>query len=178
MKNTIQIIKFGVVCGALFISLFTSCENQEKNKLLIEVSSSGCFGTCPILDIKFKDEKIYYNLIFYNKKKGYFIYEPNPLEKTKLDSLLNSIEFDLLKNEYTSSRVDIPSFNVFIKVKEKNKRIHFYSDDAPKELENFINYLVELSNSELLKLQSPFSISTRMGMEIIKLSPPPLPSED
>ena len=43
-----------------------------------------------------------------------------------------------------------------------------------KELEDLVYYLIYLSENDLTKFDSSFSISTRMGMEVIKLDPPPM----
>ena len=174
MENLKQIRVYGIVCGIFFINFFISCNNVKNSMPLIEVSSSGCFGTCPILDLKFDKGKIYYNLIFHNNEKGIFVYNPKSNEQKKIESLLNLIEFNYLKNEYTSFREDMPAFNVFFKTNTLSKRIYFYADDAPKELEDLVYYLIYLSENDLTKFDSSFSISTRMGMEVIKLDPPPM----
>ncbi|MDB9837153.1 DUF6438 domain-containing protein [Flavobacteriaceae bacterium] len=178
MENIKQQRIYGIVCGVIFISFLISCSSRKNHSSLIEVSSSGCFGTCPVLDLKLKDNKIYYNLIFHNNNRGLFSYELKPFEKNKIDSLFNYVKLDSLKKEYISSRVDMPTFNVFIKTKNNNKRVYFYADDAPKEFEDLIYYLIGLSKNDLTKLDTPFSISTRMGMEVIKIPPPPPPPID
>lgn len=178
MENIKQTRIFGIVCGAIFISLLISCNSKKNYQPLIEVSSSGCFGTCPVLDLKLKENKVYYNLIYHNNDRGLFSYELKPFEKSKIDSLFNSVKLDSLKKEYISSREDMPTFNVFIKTQKIRKRVYFYADDAPKEFEDLVYYLIELSKNDLAKLDTPFSISTRMGMEVIKIPPPPPPPTD
>ena len=178
MKNITQQKIFGIVCGALFISLFSSCKFQDNNFPLIEISTSGCFGSCPILDAKYEEGKVYFNLILHNDSYGVFMHELDVIEKEKLIDLIKSIDLNNIQDTYTSAREDMSKFNVFIKNEKGEKRVYYYSGDAPEELENLSDFLIQLSKKNISKINNPFSISTRMGMEVLKISPPPFPPSD
>jgi hypothetical protein len=99
-------------------------------------SRSGCYGTCPIIDISInRKNEIYFQGEGYVEPLGFF--------KTKVDSTLTNYIFDKfrkaninkLSDNYAVGHTDDESITTtFIKNGKIIKTIHDYGKDGPKEL--------------------------------------------
>lgn len=168
--------KFGIICGVFLISI--SCGTSKKS-FVIEASSSGCYGSCPILDLKFRNGEIYYNLIKYNKKEGLHKYILTERENYVLDSLFLKINFNTLKNKYISFRQDMQVYNTRILIRDKEKYIYYYKDDAPTPYENLIDYLIDLKEKDIIALNDTIIyFPTREKFKNVDMPIPPMPNVD
>lgn len=177
MDHQKLIRKFGLACGSLFISLLLSCSSNKVEPLIIEVSTSGCYSTCPIVDVKFEKGEVYYNFINYNEKVGIYKYALTDTEISKIDSLLYSIDFDNIKEEYISHRNDMQIYNTKIIHKGFEKKIYFYEDEAPKPYENLIQYLIGLGSQEVKRIDTVIEYATRKKVGVINMPIPPMPKD-
>jgi hypothetical protein len=176
IKDIKTIQKFGILCGSLFISIFfLSCEGSEK--ISLEISTSGCFKTCPVLDAKLYNNIIYYNFIKSNKDKGTYYYRLNNNEISKLDSLVNSLDLKKIKKEYASQIPDVQVYNTRITYKGEVKNVYFFENEAPKKYQNLINYILNFKEKRKIKIDTLLKISTRDKIKIIDVLPPPMPKE-
>lgn len=167
---------FGVLCGFLVISLFFSCNQKDKSNLKsVRISTSGCFKTCPILDVKLDDNVVYYNLIEFNDKKGVYKYELTLDEISNLDSLIKNISLSSLKNEYASNTPDVQIYNTSFLYKGVKKEVFFFENEAPKEYLNFINYLISLKDKAKVKVDTILRVKTRDKVKTEKIKSPPIP---
>ena len=178
IKYLKPIQKFGIVCGILYISLLSSCVHKKTESPIIEVSTTGCFKTCPILDLKLDKGVIYYHLIKYNEKKVFFKYECNDSDISKLGSLLFSAKIDSLSEEYISYRNDMQIYNTNIFYKNIRKKVYYYEGEAPIGYENLINFLISLRKKTIIETGISVDITTRKGVELIDVPIPPMPKND
>jgi len=178
IKGLKAILKFGIVCGVLYISLLSSCVYKKAGLPIIEISPSGCLRTFPILDLKFDKGVIYFHLIKYNEKKGFFKYRLNDNELSKFDSLLSSVVIDSLLEKYISYRNDMQIYNTNIFYKNISKKVYYYEGEAPIEYVRLINFLISLRKKAIIETGTSVDITTRKGMELIDVPIPPMPKND
>jgi len=168
--------KYGILCGILLINLFLS--NCKKNtNIELEISTSGCYKNCSILDAKLINNILYFNFIKNNKYVGLYKYKLNKNESNKIISLVNSIQSDSLKKEYTSHISDIQTYNTKLKYKDKIKNVFYFNNSAPKEYQNLINFVLNLKKKKLSKTDTVIKFQTRNKVKIINLPPPPNPNK-
>lgn len=167
-------------CGMTFlmvfsIMLFTSCD--KKTDYSFEFSTTGCFGNCPILDIKLEDSMLYFNFIEFNEKKGLFSILISNHQKREISNLVDRILTEQIKDEYLSEVLDVPA--TYFHLYEDDKEIirtNYDNHIAPKSIENLFNYLLGLSSSNQLNSVT-FNVEFRTRKEIntVKFVPPPPP---
>lgn len=170
--------KFGILCMSMWISILFlfSCSVDNKN-FNIEISTSGCYKTCPILDIKVIDDKVLFNLIKFNDKNGYYEYKLNPEDEKHLNILLEDINIDELQAEYTSNRVDIQVYSIIITKNNITQKVYYYENDAPKELDLLVKSIIAFKEKDLIESNKHFNIETRKEVPIINtpnVPPPPI----
>lgn len=173
-----QEIKYGILCGIMLISIFfqTSCSNNNDTALNIEISTSGCYRSCPVIDIKVLNDKVYFNLIKFNDKEGSFEYKINKEEKEELKSLLAVIQLESLEDEYTSNRVDMQAYSVYINKSGAEKEIYYYESESPESLERLVRKIINFKNKELVKTSYDFKSKTRGKVPLLEIPIPPMPN--
>ena len=128
--------KFGTTFLMVYsILILLGCE--KKSEYIIEYSTTGCFGDCPVLDIKLIDDKLYYNFIKHNNKKGVFNSNVSKDQKQVINSLVSTLLNEDIKKEYLGDVVDVPA-TYFRLHFEDGREIKTNYDDyiAPKSLDN------------------------------------------
>lgn len=171
-----QVIRFGIVCGIILISLltFNSCSNKIDS-IDIEVSTSGCHKTCPVIDVKIEGDKVLFNLLKYNDKIGFFKYTLTKDEMRKINNLLSIVEIETLKDEYVSNRVDMQVYSVYIFKNSNKKEVYYYENEAPVELEKLIDEIIKLKDREITECKEGFISFTREKVPLYNIPIPPLP---
>lgn len=174
-----QIKKFLKICTILGISLY-SCKKVENDEIVLELSTSGCYGECPVLDFKLYKQKVVFNLIEFNSVFGIYEYQFSKIERDSLENLFSKIDFENLKNEYTSSMQDIQTFNSVIYRNGTSKKVYFYAEDVPNNFYNLTDFVMKYKDFDgLTKLDTLMKFNTRKDLEVIKdegsipLPPPP-----
>jgi len=173
-----QELKFGIQCMSLWISLLFmfSCATDSQD-INVELSTSGCYKTCPVLDIKLNNDKVLFNFIKYTEKEGIYSYSLTPSDKKRFNELLSNFNITDLEEEYTSNRVDMQVYSVMITKNGVTKKVYYYENDAPKELEALIIEIIKLKNFDLEKSNDRFKVITREEVPIIKVPAVPPPPE-
>jgi len=171
--------KSGVIFLMVYSLVITSC--KKDNSYIIEYSTTGCFRTCPILDIKQINNKVYFNFIKHNDKAGLFYSKLTKKQIEEIDFLVEKILDREIQKEYWSEIEDVPA--TLFRLKYKNKNIESYYDDhiAPFEIDTLYRYLLSISKEGLVKTKgNPFEISTReeVDFDTYRLPPPPPPPLD
>lgn len=171
--------KFGTIFLMVCSLLITACEN--KNSYVIEYSTTGCFRTCPILDIKQINDSLYFNFIKHNDRVGLFYVKLTKDQIEEISFLIKQILDEDIQKEYWSEIDDVPS--TLFRLKLKNVNIESYYDDhiAPIEIDTLYKYLISISNEDLKKIQNTkIDISTRkeVDFDTYRLPPPPPPPID
>lgn len=163
----------------MLISTFLcSCSNDNIN---IEISTSGCYKTCPIIDLKIENNKALFKFIKFNKKEGLYEYKLSSKEKENIKFLLKKINLNELQDEYTSNRVDMQVYNILIYNNNVKKSIYFYENNAPKELDSLVKTLIGLRDREMIKSNDDFNVETRAVFPVMNtpsIPPPPLQNEN
>lgn len=99
-------------------------------------SSSGCYGSCPIIDISINNKsKIYFQGEGYVQSLGFY---KSIIDSVKTDYIFSKFaktNIDSLKNEYAVGHTDDESITTtFVKDGQIIKTIHDYGKAGPKEL--------------------------------------------
>ena len=170
-------VKFGIVCGSILFSIFISC--TKKDKLNVEFSTSGCFGTCPILDVSIQEDKVNYNIYDVNENiVESFHIKLNENEKYNIYKIWNGLNIDSLKTYYSNDIAD--GQRVKIKFKSQNKEIFYIAGSAPNHLEKFVDYFILLSqnkNHTAKTRDGKISVSTRKKFSFKSLPLLPVPND-
>ena len=108
-------------------------ENESYDKII--VSSSGCFGSCPIMTISIEnDGKLYYLGQSYNTVNGFFTSTISKAEYLKLENNFKKSDISSLNEHYSASHTDDETVSVtFIKNRKIVKTIYDYGREAPTE---------------------------------------------
>src|SRR5690606_582317 len=123
--------------------------------------TSGCYKTCPILDLKVTNDKVLFKFIKFNKKEGLYEYKLSSEEEENIRFLLKEIDLNELQEEYTSNRVDMQVYNILINNGNVKKSVYYYENDASKELDSLVKKLIGLRDREMIKSNNDFNVETR-----------------
>lgn len=118
---------------------YTKIKNKPKAKVKVEriiVSSSGCYGTCPISDVSIDESG---NVIFfgdqYNSKNGFFTSNITTAEYEELTKDLRFIDIMELKPYYQANRTDDETVYItFISDNKILKSVTDYGAKSPHQL--------------------------------------------
>ena len=170
-----QLKNFIVIFGIFVISLY-SCKREKTVIPILELSSSACHGECPIFDLKLYENKVYFNLIENNSRKGIYEYNLSDLDKKSINKLVSKIDYNNLKNEYTSAIQDIQVYNSVLHKNQNRKEVYFYPMNAPDDYYKLIEYVINLKDIHFLsKMDTIITFNTRKGMEIDEIEIPLIP---
>jgi len=141
----------------------------------LEISTSGCFKKCPVIDIKLIDNIIYFNFIDFNDYVGFYSYKLTRNDIAKLNRLIESIDLEDLKSEYTSNIPDIQYYNTKFSYNGMEKFVFYSENQVLKGYSDLINYIIDVDAREIVKNDIRFNLSTRkrLPLEKIKMPLPP-----
>lgn len=102
----------------------------------IVFSRSGCYGSCPIIDISVnKNGEVYFQGEGYVNPLGFYKSKIDSIQAHQIFSKFGKANIDSLSNEYAVGRTDDESITTtFIKDGRIIKTIHDYGKAGPKEL--------------------------------------------
>lgn len=172
--------KFGTTFLMVCSILLTLLGCQKKTDYIIEYSTTGCFGDCPVLDMKLVENELYYNFIKHNEQKGIFHSSLSKEQEEAVNSLISSILNEDIKEEYLGDVVDVPA-TYFKLYRGNDELIKTNYDDylAPKLLDSLYSYLLGISEDNLTRLEfDTINFSTRKEIGIETFTPPPPPKKD
>ena len=108
--------------------------NETFDKIII--SSSGCYGTCPIMSVEFnKNGKVFYLGEKYNTVNGFYTSTISKLEYEKIENSFKKANIMKLKNSYSTHITDSNTITItLIKNNKIIKTISDYASQAPPEL--------------------------------------------
>lgn len=124
-------------------------------------SRSGCYGSCPIIDISLnKNGEVYFQGEGYVTPLGFYKSKTDSTQISKIFSKFGKANIDSLSNEYAVGHTDDESISTtFIKNGQILKTIHDYGKAGPKELVwayVTIENLYTQINLDSLPLDEPF----------------------
>ena len=109
--------------------------NPKETYDKIIISSSGCYGTCPIMDIEFnKNGEVYYLGEKYNLINGSYISKISESEYNSIEKAFKKSNILKLNNHYSAPITDLNTVTVtFVKNNKIVKTISDYASQAPSE---------------------------------------------
>lgn len=109
--------------------------NLKENYDKIIISSSGCYGTCPIMNIEFnKNGHVDYFGENYNLKNGFYISKISNSEYKSIENTFKKSDILKLNNSYSAPITDLNTISVtFVKNDRIIKTISDYGNQAPIE---------------------------------------------
>lgn len=107
-----------------------------KNYDRIILSSSGCYGSCPIMEVSISSNcEFYFYGKQYNTQNGFFKTKLLPKEFESIMNPFFSIDILNLENNYETNTTDLEAiYLTFVKDDKVVKSIMDYGASAPKEL--------------------------------------------
>lgn len=101
----------------------------------ISISSSGCYGTCPIMSIEFdKNGEVYYLGEKYNLIDGFYVSKIGNSEYMSIENSFKKSNISQLKNSYSARVTDLNTITVtFFKDNKIVKTVSDYGNQAPAE---------------------------------------------
>jgi len=149
----------------LFSKVYKKSKLKDKVDAII-VSSSGCYGSCPISDFYIKsDGYAIFNGKKYNSKNGYYLAKGTQTDFENILSLFERCQIDSMQNEYQATHTDDECVSVtFIK---DNKIVKTVSDYGQVSQTEFIwAYTQSRFYYQKLNLVSAKNIDTILPKEI------------
>jgi hypothetical protein len=132
LKNTLVLEQN----NSTFIELkrITSIPSFDFDQIVF--SRSGCYGSCPVLDISLhKNGEVYYQGEGYIHPLGFYRSKTNSAQKTQIFSKFRNIAIDSLSDVYSAGHTDDETITTtFIKNGRIIKTIYDYGKSGPKEL--------------------------------------------
>ena len=121
-------------------SKFIKNNNEEVQSKLFDkviVSSSGCYGFCPVSDIEIDNTgNVFYRGSYYSNEEGYFSAHTSKEEYQNIEKGFRKANWFNLKNEYIAGHTDDETITVtFIKDNRIIKTIKDYGEEAPTEFQ-------------------------------------------
>ncbi|TRX42343.1 DUF6438 domain-containing protein [Flavobacterium restrictum] len=134
----------------LFAIFHFSCASNIKqnttSKRVVVYESKPCYGRCEAFSLTlFEDKKMEYDGFKNTKKSGKFYAKITTVDFKKIKILINKLDYENLKTDYTSKRTDLHLRILILNSLEKQKTI-FLRDEIPIDilnLEKEINRLVK-----------------------------------
>lgn len=79
--------------------------------------------------------------------KTNYVSQLSQIQKSKLDSFVQNINFEILDTLYYEDYEDGTHYSLYLKRNEKEKLIRVHSETAPKELKRFATWIYETKKS-------------------------------
>lgn len=142
--------------------------NLEETFDKIIISSSGCYGTCPIMNIEFnKNGKVFYLGEKYNTVNGFYTSNISKSEYESIENSFKKADINELEDSYSAPFTDGNTITIsFIRNNKIIKTISDYGSEGPSKLifayrkAMFKYQQVKLSS---IKLNKEFIKSTMFG---------------
>lgn len=133
------------------------------------ISSSPCFGSCPMNDIIVsKKGDVIYKGKYHVTKKGWYTSKLSVSEFEKIQRRFKEADYSKLKNNYSTMVSDSQSISIsFIKDGRIIKTIYDYAESSPNEL--IWAYLPLVTLGQKLKLK-PKDINTHLDYDFLSSS--------
>ncbi|PXY44317.1 DUF6438 domain-containing protein [Flavobacterium hydrophilum] len=153
--------------------------NPNENYDKIIVSSSGCYGSCPVLNISIdKNGNILYNGQYYNTQNGFFKSKITKNEYQKIQTSFKKADIKNLEGNYRGNWTDDETVTItFIKNNQIVKSISDYGRQSPTALiwaYTPVRYLYQQVRLIPLKTKKPllsiWRISFTKGNQIYDLT--------
>lgn len=165
------------ICGIFIISiLFLNC---NYNKYEFQLSTSGCYGNCPIIDMKLVGRRLYINKIEHIRGeykfnyKGIFVYDLSKKEFDSVKLLINQIDLLQIGEEYVSNIDDTQYYNLILRKNNKVKEIYMTEKKAPNNVSNLVNYLMKFNNYNATYKDTIMIFESRKKVQLNPIDPPP-----
>ncbi|SFW75485.1 hypothetical protein SAMN02927921_03994 [Sinomicrobium oceani] len=171
--------KFGTTF-LMVCSILASFGCQRNADYIVEYSTTGCFGDCPVLDIKLIEDEVFYNFIEHHRKEGVFYSKISKEQRNVINDLITRILEKDIKEEYLGDVVDAPA-TYFKLYRGEDTLLKTNYDDyiAPKILDSLYSYLLGISENNLTSFEAEsIHFSTRKDIGIETFSPPPPPEKN
>lgn len=165
IKNDTLKVRIDDSTFQLFSKVYKKSKLKDKVDAII-VSSSGCYGSCPISDFYIKsDGYAIFNGKKYNSKNGYYLAKGTQTDFENILSLFERCQIDSMQNEYQATHTDDECVSVtFIK---DNKIVKTVSDYGHVSQTEFIwAYTQSRFYYQKLNLVSAKNIDTILPKEI------------
>lgn len=132
--------------------------NENYDKII--VSSSGCYGSCPVLNISIdKNGNIFYNGQHYNTQNGFFKSKITKIDYQKIQTNFKKADITNLKDSYEANWTDDETVTItFIKNNKIVKSISDYGTQSPPPLiwaYTPVRYLYQQIKLTPLKIDKP-----------------------
>lgn len=123
----------------IVIAFICSCSSKSKlinsESLIISYESDSCFGRCKVFRFKLNQDRTYeYEGIKNVEKTGVLRGILSKEDFKILDTSINNLNLDILKNIYTSNSTDLQLRVLIINNKSNTKKKILLYDDLPKEI--------------------------------------------
>lgn len=141
----------------LILSLLLSCniiknDIEKKNKSVIFLKRTQCFGTCPVYEIEvFSNGHGIYTGYKFVKDIGVREFKLSTLQIEKILDYAKKIDFKNLKSEYSAAISDLPK--TYVRINEKEILDYVGAPITLRKLEELIDstYLESISDSSFQK---------------------------
>lgn len=142
--------------------------NPNENYDKIIVSSSGCYGSCPVLNICIDNNgNILYNGQYYNTQNGFFKSKITTNEYQKIQTGFKKADIKNLEDNYSGNWTDDETVSItFIKNNKIVKSISDYGRQSPATLiwaYTPVRYLYQKIKLTPLKMKKPLSSLSRIS---------------
>lgn len=154
-----------IIIFSLLLSSFLACKSKEKaiSKTIQNIEKStqlddfvsldrtGCFGTCPIYQIKiFRSGKVQYFGRKFVDNEGVFKAQMNKQQVNDFFAEVDALNWKSFPEQYPMDNVDFPQFRIEIKLDDFQKVIrgNTRADEALINLTQTIDELFETLNLE------------------------------
>lgn len=147
-------------------------EDNENVIQKIQISTSGCYGTCSIYDIEInRDGRIYYNGIKFTEKSGYFYTGISEEAWHLLIANLNILEIELYFEKFSqeSPKVD-DSQEYFLKIYKERKlaNLNFVNEYLPFQIEELIKTIEKTMETEVFqKMNQAHTFESRLDLQAV-----------
>ncbi|WCM40824.1 hypothetical protein MG290_07505 [Flavobacterium sp. CBA20B-1] len=134
-----------IIIAFCFIVSFSSCKKEEKVVLQSEFVFAYT-GMQNLSTFKFTKDTVFVSHNYPSRIKGFF-YLMNNDEKTKINEYINAVKHINYKKEYINEYVE-DGLDYQFEFLEHKKRIYVqnFESDETKTINDFANYLINLSN--------------------------------
>lgn len=149
--KTIHLLSAVALLAGCATGKIKTADNIQK----VALSTTPCFGTCPVFDMKIEaNGHAEYEAKRFNPVTGKFT---AVIRKEQMDSLfvlIDKAKLLTLPDEYTQQVTDMPTYRFSVQYKDgKNKWISDYGPMGPEALQHVYKFIFSLRESQTWKKQ-------------------------
>lgn len=149
--KTIHLLSAMALLAGCATGKMKNADNIEK----VELSTSPCFGACPVFDMEIEGNgNAEYDAKRFNPVQGKY---KAVIRKEQMDSLFGLIgkaKLMSLPNEYTQQITDMPTYRLSVQFRDgKSKSISDYGPMGPESLKEVYKFIFSLRDSQSWKQQ-------------------------